>query len=94
MEHDDTRRRGIRYTGTEMSLNKNKIFNELENRNPIICSMRAGDFTSVGHFIVLIGIKNEKLIVNDPNSTIRSDMQWDYEDIEKQIKIYGFFIKI
>lgn len=80
--------------GTEMSLNKNKIFNELENGNPIICSMRAGDFTSVGHFIVLIGIKNEKLIVNDPNSTIRSDMQWDYEDIEKQIKNLWVFHKI
>lgn len=80
--------------GNEMSLNKNKIFNELENGNPIICSMRAGDFTAVGHFIVLTGVKNGKLVVNDPNSTIRSDMQWNYEDIESQIKNLWVFHKI
>lgn len=80
--------------GTEMSLDKNKIFHELENGNPIICSMRAGDFTAVGHFIVLIGVKNGKLIVNDPNSTIRSNMQWDYKDIERQIKNLWVFHKI
>ncbi len=80
--------------GTEISLNKNKIFNELENGNPIICSMRAGDFTAAGHFIVLVGVKNGKLMVNDPNSTIRSDMQWEYEDIEKQIKNLWVFHKL
>lgn len=82
---------GIR--GEELNLNKNKIFNALENGNPVICSMRQGDFTAAGHFIVLVGVKNGKLVINDPNSTIRSDMLWNYEDLERQIKNLWVFYK-
>lgn len=82
---------GIR--GEQMSLNKNKIFNALENGNPIICSMGQGDFTAAGHFIVLAGVKDGKLVINDPNSTIRSDMLWNYEEIQGQIKNLWVFYK-
>ena len=40
-------------TGIEIPLSKNSIFSHLENNEPIICSMRPGDFTTAGHFIVL-----------------------------------------
>lgn len=82
---------GIR--GEELSLNKNTIFRELENGNPVICSVRPGNFTASGHFIVLVGVKDGKLIVNDPNSTIRSSMLWEYEDIEGQIKNLWVFYR-
>ncbi len=70
----------------EIPLSKNSIFNALKNGHPIICSMRAGDFTTTGHFIVLVGINNEKIKVNDPNSKKRSKELWEYERLEKQIK--------
>lgn len=70
----------------EISLSKNVIFQALENGHPIICSMRKGDFTTTGHFIVLVGIKDGKIKVNDPNSKEKSNLLWDYERLEYQIK--------
>ena len=70
----------------EISLSKNSIFNALKRGHPIICSMRAGDFTTTGHFIVLVGIKDGKIKVNDPNSKKRSEVLWEYEKLQYQIK--------
>ncbi len=70
----------------ELSLSKSVILNTLKNGNPIICSVREGDFTTTGHFIVLTEVKNGKIKVNDPNSIKRSTMLWDYERLEPQIK--------
>lgn len=70
--------------GRELVLDQSIIFSELENGNPIICSMRPGDFTTTGHFIVLAGTKDGKIRVNDPNSKKRSRL-WDYDRLESQI---------
>lgn len=79
--------------GTNIQLSKNTIYQELENGHPIICSMKPGDFTKTGHFIVLTGIKNGKIKVNDPNSKERSNRLWDYETLEPQIKSLWVFEK-
>ncbi len=70
----------------ELPLSKNSIFNSLKNGHPIICSMRKGDFTTTGHFIVLVGIEDGKIKVNDPNSKKRSNELWEYKKLEYQIK--------
>ena len=54
--------------GKKIVLSKQNLYNELNKGHPLIASMRPGDFTTVGHFIVLTGIKDDKIIVNDPNS--------------------------
>ena len=71
--------------GEEMGLSEEAVFSSLENGNPIICSMRPGDFTTTGHFIVLVGIEDGKIRVNDPNSVKRSEKLWDYETLYPQI---------
>ena len=71
--------------GSELPLNENAVLRELKNGNPIICSMRPGDFTTTGHFIVLTGYKDGKIQVNDPNSKKRSGQLWDYERLASQI---------
>jgi len=70
----------------QISLSKDNIFSELENGHPIIASMREGDFTTAGHFIVLTGVSNGKIKINDPNSKKRSSLLWDYDRLESQIK--------
>ncbi len=52
----------------------------------IICSMRPGDFTAAGHFIVIYGYDEEGFLVNDPNCVARSRKNWDYQTIGKQMK--------
>ena len=80
-------------TGSEMCLSRTKVTAALKNGNPIICSMGPGDFTTEGHFIVLEGIKNGKIILADPNSEERSNMLWNYETLEGQIKNLWMFNK-
>ena len=71
--------------GSEIPLGKDSIQTELELGHPIICAMRPGDFTTTGHFIVLIGMKDGKICVHDPNSKKRSEKLWNYETLESQI---------
>lgn len=71
--------------GEEMGLSESEVFSALENGHPIICSMRPGDFTTTGHFIVLTGVEDGKIRVNDPNSRERSGKLWDYSRLEYQI---------
>ena len=71
--------------GEEMGLSEDDVFSALENGHPIICSMRPGDFTTTGHFIVLTGVEDGKIRVNDPNSRVRSGKLWDYSRLEYQI---------
>lgn len=71
---------------TEIPLVKKRIMDNLEVDNPIICSMRAGDFTTSGHYIVLVGAEDGLIRVNDPNSYANSEKLWSYEQIEGQIR--------
>lgn len=71
---------------TELPLDENRIIKNLEVGNPIICSMGPGDFTTTGHFIVLVGYENGKIKVNDPNSIKNSEKEWTYEQIKDQIR--------
>lgn len=77
----------------QIPLSKNSIYNALQSGHPIICSMKPGDFTTGGHFIVLSKIENGKIKVNDPSSIKRSDLLWEYDRIESQIKNLWEFYK-
>lgn len=71
---------------TEIPLVKKRIMDNLEVSNPIICSMRAGDFTTSGHYIVMVGCEDGLIRVNDPNSYANSERLWSYEQLEGQIR--------
>lgn len=79
--------------GQEISLDEHVITSHLKKGEPIICSMRPGDFTSGGHFIVLAGVSDGKIMVHDPNSRERSKVLWNYETLEPQIKNLWVFSK-
>lgn len=71
----------------ELPLDKNIIIKHLKNKNPIICIMGPGDFTSTGHFIVMTEhTENGKIKINDPNSKRNSEKLWNYDDIYMQIR--------
>lgn len=70
---------------TEIPLDENRIIQNLEVGNPIICVMGPGDFTATGHFIVMTDYTDGKIKVNDPYSQQRSEILWDYEQIQDQI---------
>lgn len=70
----------------ELPLHEESIIRELEADNPIICVVGPGDFTSTGHFIVLTGYDSGLVTVNDPNSVLRSEKQWELSAIMEQMR--------
>ena len=73
-------------TVKELPLVKKKMVNALEAGHPVILALGAGDFTTAGHYIVLTGVEDGKFRVNDPNSRVRSQRLWSYEELEGQIR--------
>lgn len=78
---------------SEFTANRERILANLEVGNPIICIMGPGDFTEGGHFIVLSGLEDGLIRVNDPNSYANSEKLWEYDDIHDQIKNVWVFRK-
>lgn len=73
-------------TAGELPLVKGKMVDAVENGHPVILALGKGDFTSSGHYIVLTGWENGAFRVNDPNSRVRSEKRWTYEELEHQIR--------
>ena len=71
---------------TELPLVEKRIYDNLDAGIPVICVMGPGDFTTTGHFIVMVGHKNGMIQVNDPNSIANSQKLWSYDDIKGQIR--------
>lgn len=74
-----------------LSVNQPKVSEKgikavLDQGGVVICSMKPGDFTAAGHFIVIYGYDSEGFLVNDPNCVARSRESWPYDVIGKQIK--------
>jgi len=72
--------------GKEISLDKTVVMRQLTAGHPVICSMRPGDFTTEGHFIVLVGVSEGLIELHDPASSERSGRLWDYDVLAPQIK--------
>ncbi|HEY9575661.1 MAG TPA: papain-like cysteine protease family protein, partial [Lachnospiraceae bacterium] len=67
----------------------------LSSSTPMICSVKPGDFTFTGHFIVLAGLDDSgKIIVNDPNSQKNSKKHWEIDRLLPQIKAIWKYSKI
>jgi hypothetical protein len=58
---------------------------ELWNGNYLVVSMRPGDFTRVGHFVVIHSCDEDGFWLYDPNSIERSSRVWPYEMLLSQI---------
>lgn len=71
---------------TEIPLVEKRIMDNLLVDNPIICAMGPGDFTTAGHYIVLVGCEDGKIRLNDPNSCKNSGKLWSFEELSGQIR--------
>ena len=70
---------------TEVGADGDRVIAELEEGRPVVCIMAPGDFTKVGHFIVLSGVDADgKVLVHDPNSVVNSHVPWDVDTIVSQ----------
>lgn len=79
---------GLNVEGCSAS-DSQKIVDALSNGKLIVAIMRKGHFTNSGHFIVLRGVKNGKILVADPASYDRSSMEWDLSIILNEASTYA-----
>ena len=54
-----------------------RIVDALSQGKLVVALMTKGHFTSGGHFIVLRGVQDDKILVADPSSYARSQKAWD-----------------
>lgn len=71
---------------TSIAFNLENVKNELDQGNLIILNVGPGDFTTGGHYVMLIGYEDDKLIIHDVNSPRNSEKKWDIERIAPQVK--------
>ena len=71
---------------TQIPLDKDRVYRNLDVGNPIIVVVGPGDFTTDGHFLVLTGHSGDKITLNDPNSPTNSAKSWDYDTLAGQIQ--------
>lgn len=69
----------------ELTSDPNAVMAQLRMGHPIICIVGPGDFTTEGHFIVLVNANDDGTVeVRDPNSEERSARSWDMKRILSQ----------
>ena len=59
---------------------------ELDKGRILIGSVKLGNFTSGGHFIVIYGYDENGFKINDPKCVYRSGLSWTYEQIKNDFK--------
>lgn len=73
--------------GRELPASEDVMRAQLRMGHPIICSMGPGDFTTIGHFIVLVDEAPDGTIeIRDPNSPERSSRTWELSRILGQCR--------
>lgn len=77
----------------DVALWEDTMIQALED-SPLICALGPGDFTQVGHYIVITAYEDGAFRILDPNSKANSEKSWTYKALEPQIKaIWSFTLE-
>lgn len=68
------------------TLKEESMKKALDEGKVLVCSMRPGEFTAAGHFIVIYGYDETGFKVNDPKCVARSNRTWTFEEFGDQLK--------
>ena len=70
----------------EVILDENAMIRQLNQGHPIVINVGPGDFTTSGHYLVVVSYTDGYFKVNDPNSVANSQKKWSYEQLKGQIR--------
>lgn len=72
---------------TPVAPSRASIASALDAGMPIICCLTPGDFTAVGHFLVIKGMDSRGMVeIHDPNSPYNSAKRWPISQVLPQIE--------
>ena len=79
------------YKIEDVALNEEAMKKAL-NKGPLLVSVNRGYFTLFGHIFVIDSYKDDKFLINDPNSLRNSKIEWTFDQISNQIvKIWSIY---
>lgn len=67
------------------------IASVLESGRILVMNVKPGVFTTVGHYMLVVGYEDGKFRLNDPNSPANSAKLWDLDEFDQDIKIMWSF---
>ena len=70
----------------QINISQIEIKQHLDQGDIVICSVRQGDFTTGGHFILLYDCSSIYAVFKRMSNLYRSGQKWDYGKIRSQIK--------
>lgn len=77
---------------TPVAPSRASIASALDAGMPIICCLTPGDFSTVGHFLVIKGMDSRSMVeIHDPNSPYNSAKRWPISQILPQIEALWAF---
>lgn len=62
------------------------VARKLEEGIPVVINVGPGTFTTGGHYMVLVGYKDGKFQINDPNCRAYSERLWDWDEFVGQVR--------
>ncbi len=68
-----------------------QIAKVLNSGRLIVVNVKPGIFTTVGHYMVVVGYEDGKFRINDPNSPANSEKLWEFEEFAQDIKMMWSF---
>lgn len=78
-------------TAEEVPLWDGSFKKALDNGKLLILNLGPGQFTTAGHYIVIHGYDEKGYYIHDPNSYVRSNKVWAYDDFSSEVKnIWAF----
>lgn len=76
---------------SEQMKSEQQIARILESGRIIVMNVRPGVFTTVGHYMLVVGYEDGKFKLNDPNSPANSEKLWEFDEFDQDIKIMWSF---
>jgi hypothetical protein len=76
---------------SEQMRSEQQIAKILDSGRIIVMNVKPGVFTTVGHYMLVVGHEDGKLKLNDPNSPANSERLWDLDEFVQDIKIMWAF---
>ena len=80
----------VELTSEQMKSEK-QIAKVLESGRIIVMNVKPGVFTTVGHYMLVVGYEDGKFKLNDPNSPANSEKLWEFDEFDQDIKIMWAF---
>lgn len=76
---------------SEQIASEEKIAKVLDSGRLIVMNVKPGIFTTVGHYMLVVGYEDGKFRINDPNSRLNSEKLWEFEEFDQDIRMMWSF---